>query len=260
MATLLAVDVGNTNVTMGVFDGEVLQATWRISTDVRRTEDEHALLIKALLVEKGISNADIDAVSMCSVVPAVTEVVRTALQTGFGNSILEIGRGTRTGIKVSYDRPQDVGTDRVVDAAAALALYGGPATIVDIGTATVFDAVSKDGEYLGGAIAPGMALAAEALYQGTAQLRRIDLVAPGSAIGTNTVAAMQSGIVYGYVGLIEAMVERFRRELSPSGAEDVQVIGTGGLAGLVARETEVFTAVDENLTLQGLRLLYEMNS
>ncbi len=260
MTTLLAVDIGNTNVSLGAFEGDDLKATWRIATDARRTEDEHALLFDGLLRAKGIDPHSVEAVSMCSVVPPVTASVRSALTALTGVDVLEIGRGTKTGVKISYDRPQDVGADRVVDAAAVYALYGGPATVVDFGTATVFDAISHDGEYLGGALAPGVMLAADALYRETAQLRRVELVAPGAAIGKNTVAALQSGLLYGYVSLVEGMVRRFHAELVGDRNEDVAVVATGGLAHVIARETDVFTAVDEDLTLTGLRLLYELNS
>ena len=260
MTALLTVDVGNTNVNLGVFEGDRLKATWRFFTDARRTEDEHTLLFEGLLHSKGIDPADVGAVAMCSVVPPITDVIRRALETLFASDVLVIGRGTRTGVKMNYDRPQDVGADRIVDAAATFSLYGGPATVVDFGTATVFDAISKQGEYLGGAIAPGIVLAADALYRETSQLRRVELIAPGSPIGTNTVMALQSGLIYGHVALVEGMVGRFEAELSDGGREDVKVIATGGLAPLIARETDVFTAVDEDLTLTGLRLLYEMNS
>lgn len=254
-------DVGNTNVTLGVFDGEILRATWRLSTDSRRTDDEYALFMDGLLRSRGIDASSVDGVSLCSTVPPVTNVMRRALRRLSHADPMIVGRGTRTGIRINYDRPQDVGTDRIVDAVAAVAAYGAPAIVVDFGTATVFDAVSPEGDYLGGAVAPGVLLAAEALYQGTSQLRRVELLAPETAIGRNTVAAIQSGLMYGYVSLVEGMVGRFKRELISNGIAEkaIQVVATGGLATVVAPETEVFTAVDEDLTLKGLRILYEMN-
>ena len=168
---------------------------------------------------------------------------------------LTVSAGVKTGISIQYDSPRDVGTDRVADAVAALKLYGGPVIVVDFGTATVFDAVSADGKYLGGALAPGINLSADALYQSTSQLRRVELVPPATAIGKNTVAAMQSGLIFGYIGLVEGMVARFKNELGP----EAKVIATGGLAELMARETTVFDAVNPDLTLLGLRMIYDLN-
>lgn len=259
MAKLLAVDVGNSNVTLGAFEGDRLLATWRFATDVRRTADEHNLLLQGMLRSKDVIPADIPAAVMCSVVPPLTSAIENALENLLGVPPMVIGRGTRTGIKVNYDRPQDVGTDRIADAVAAYRLYGGPCIIVDLGTATVFDAISADAEYLGGAIAPGMTLAAEALYQGTSQLRRVDLQAPEKAIGRNTTDAMRSGLVFGYVGLVEGMVRRFAAEMSPEDPSACRVIGTGGLAKIVAAQSDVFQEVNEDLTLVGLQMLYELN-
>lgn len=260
MTYLLAVDVGNTNVSLGAFEGDRLKATWRLSTDSRRTEDEHFLLFEGLLRSRGLKPSEITAVSMCSVVPPLTDTVRRALERLAGTEPIVVGSGTRTGIKVMYDRPQDVGADRIVDAVAAYHVYGAPAVVVDLGTATVFDAIGVDGDYLGGALAPGLSLAADALYTAASMLRRVALEPPEKAIGTNTVAALQSGLVYGYVGLVEGMVQRFIDELATPENPDVSVIATGGLARVIASETDVFTAVDEDLTLTGLRLIYELNS
>ncbi|MDA1256244.1 MAG: type III pantothenate kinase [Chloroflexi bacterium] len=259
MANLLAVDVGNSNVTLGVFEGDRLVATWRFATDVRRTADEHNLLLQGLLRSKGVDPASLPAAVMCSVVPPLTGAIETALEALLGVAPMVVGPGTRTGIKVNYNRPQDVGTDRIADAVAAFRMYGGPCILVDLGTATVFDAISADAEYLGGAIAPGMTLAAEALYQGTSQLRRVDLQAPEFAIGRNTTDAMRSGLVFGYVGLVEGMVRRFAAELSPDDPSACKVIGTGGLARIVAAQSDVFQDVNEDLTLIGLRILHELN-
>lgn len=260
MNTLLAVDIGNTQVTIGAFDGDEIRARWRVSTDPSRTEDEHALLFSGLLQARGIAPSHVSAISLCSVVPPVTDIVVHALRDLFGHEPLVIGRGTKTGIRINYDRPQDVGADRIVDAVAAFNLYNGPSIVVDFGTATVFDAVSGEGEYLGGAIAPGVMLAAEALYQRTSQLRRVELKAPEKAIGRNTTAAMQSGLLYGYVSLVEGMVRRFQSELSLAPGDGGNVIATGGLAELIARETRVFTEVNPDLTLVGLKILHQMNS
>ena len=253
---LLTLDIGNTNITMGVFEGDTLKATWRISTDTGRLPDEYGLMLNQLLPLRGLSLNEIEAVALCSVVPPLTPSFVELCQTYFGVSPLVVGAGTKTGIRVHYDNPRDVGADRIADATAALELYGGPAIIVDFGTATVFDAVSKDGEYLGGSIAPGMAVSADALFHSTAQLRRVELQRPPNVIGKNTVHAIQSGLVLGYTEMVKGMVARFDKELGGGS----KVIATGGLAGVVEKELDLFDAVDPNLTLTGLRLIYKMNN
>lgn len=258
MGTLIAVDIGNTNVTVGAFQGDRLAATWRYATDGRQTGDEHAFLLSGMLAAKGVVPGDVDATVMCSVVPPATSVVKSALTEVFRHEPLVVGPGVRTGIKISYDRTQDVGADRVVDAVAAYRLYGGPDIIVDFGTATVFDAVTAAGEYIGGAISPGINVAAEALYQATAQLRRVEVAAPPKAIGRTTVTSLQSGLLFGYVGLVEGMVGRFKDELSPEDPSKCTVVATGGMAALIKDHTGVFTHVNADLTLIGLRLVHEM--
>ena len=253
---LLAIDIGNTNITIGAFDGDVLKATFRLTTDTNRMPDEYALAVSQLLPLRGVSAESVDAIALCSVVPPLTPSFIQLCKDYFDTVPLEIGTGTKTGIRVKYDSPRDVGADRIVDAAAALAIYGGPAIVVDIGTATVFDAVTETGDYLGGAIAPGIQIAADSLFHTTAQLRRVELTAPPTAIGKNTVHALQSGLVLGYAELVKGMVRRFDEELGG----DSKVIATGGLAGVVASEVGLFDAVDPNLTLIGLRLIHEMNS
>ena len=254
---LLALDVGNTNVTIGIFDGEQVVATWRIATDMERLADEYAVLLLGLLRTADVEVGAIDQAVMASVVPDLAPIFEQLCQRYFGVTPLVVGTGTRTGIRVLYDNPREVGADRIVDVVAALHLYGPPPLIiVDFGTATVFDAVSADGEYLGGAIAPGIGIASEALFERAAKLYRVELERPKTAIGKNTVASIQSGTLYGYVGLIEGMVARFKRELG----SQARVIATGGWANLLAKETHVFDAVDLNLTLTGLRLVHEMNT
>ena len=252
---LLALDIGNTNITVGVFEGERLRATWRLSTDTSKMSDEYGVTLIQLLQLKGLSAGDVDAVSMCSVVPPLTLSFVGLCEEYFGVSPLVVGAGVKTGVRILYDNPKDVGADRIVDAAAALKLYGGPAIVVDVGTATVFDALTKDGEYLGGAIAPGMSIAADALFHSTSQLRRVELVGPPSAIGKNTIHAIQSGLVLGFAELVKGMVKRFDDELG-GGAK---VVGTGGLAHIIEKESKVFDAIDPNLTLTGLKLVHEMN-
>jgi type III pantothenate kinase len=253
---LLTIDIGNTNITMGAFEGEELRATWRLSTESRWQPDQYSVFLQSLLAMKGVSPSDIDAVVICSVVPPLTAVFEESCNTTFHTHPLVVGAGTKTGVRVLYEPPRDVGADRVVDAAAAYRLYGGPLVIVDFGTATVFDAVTEKGDYLGGALFPGIHIASEALIQQTSQLRRVELVAPKSAIGRNTVAALQSGLVFGHVALVEGMIARFREELGAN----TRAIATGGLADLVATQTNVFHAVNPDLTLIGLRMVYDMNS
>ena len=253
---LLALDIGNTNITLGVFRGESLKATWRIATDTAKMADEYGLILNQLLALKGISPADVESVAMCSVVPPLTPTFIELCETYLGVSPMVVGAGTRTGIRILYDSPRDVGADRVADAAAALKLYGGPVIVVDFGTATVFDAISESGDYVGGAIAPGMTVAADALFHSTSQLRRVELNSPPEAIGKNTVHAIQSGLVLGYAELVKGMVARFNKELG-GGAK---VIATGGMADIIEREAKVFDAVDPNLTLTGLRIIHELNA
>jgi type III pantothenate kinase len=252
---LLAIDVGNTNVTLGIFEDATLRATWRFSTDVGKLADEYGVLMTSLLAHEGIDIADVDDAVMGSVVPDLDPVFEAVCARYFGVRPLVVGTGVRTGLRIVYDTPRDVGVDRVADAVAAIQLYGPPMVIVDMGTAIVFDGISKEGEYLGGAIAPGLGIAAEALFQRAAKLYRVELTRPKSAIGRNTVSAIQSGIVFGYVGLVEGIVGRFKEELGPG----TKVIGTGGYADLIARETDVINTVNVNLTLEGLRIIYEMN-
>ena len=253
---LLAIDIGNTNVTVGVFDGDELRATFRLSTDTRKMPDEYAVAVNQLLPLKGLSLADIDAVAMCSVVPPLTPSFTHLARAYFDVEPLEVGAGARTGIRVRYDAPRDVGADRIVDAAAAFSMYGGPVIVVDVGTATVFDAVSSEGDYLGGAISPGISIAADSLFHTTAMLRRVELASPPAAIGRNTVHALQAGLVFGYAELVKGMVGRFKRELG----ERSTVVATGGLAEVVADESGVFDAIDPDLTLTGLKIVYQMNS
>ena len=248
---LLAIDIGNTNITIGLFDAQKLQKTWRVSTDSSRTSAEYGLQISNLLG----SNKIINEVSICSVVPPLTPTFEVLCRRYFKVNPLTIGAGSKTGIKVMYDSPRDVGTDRIVDAAAVVHLYGGPAIIVDLGTATVFDAITASSEYLGGAIAPGMGVSADALFRATSQLRRVELSAPDSAIGKNTQHSIQSGLVLGYSELVKGMIRRFKLELG----KESKVIATGGLAQVVEKEVSLFDIIDPDLTLKGLLIVHELN-
>ncbi|MBN1221094.1 MAG: type III pantothenate kinase [Anaerolineae bacterium] len=252
---LLTIDIGNTNITLGLFENSQLEYHWRLKTDHERMADEYGLMVVGLMQLRQVDFKQINGVAIASVVPPITQIFTRMVGRFFDQTPLVVGAGVRTGIQVRYDSPRDVGADRIVDAAAAYKLYGGPACVVDFGTATVFDAISEKGEYLGGAIAPGIGIAAEALFSRTSKLPQVDLVRPPRAIGANTVYAMQSGLIFGYVGLVEGMVARFREELGKT----MRVIGTGGLAETIARETNVIEVVNPWLTLQGLQIVWEMN-
>jgi type III pantothenate kinase len=252
---LFTIDIGNTNITFGVYDQQNLTNHWRIKTDHGRMADEYGIIILGLIRHEGLKFKQIKGVVLASVVPPLTAVFVEMIHRYMKHDPLVVEAGVKTGVKIRYDSPRDVGADRIVDAAATLQLYGGPACIVDFGTATTFDAISGRGEYLGGAIAPGIGIAAEALASRTSKLPQVDLVPPPKAIGANTVHAIQSGLIYGYVGLVEGMVARFRAELGDS----MQVIGTGGLAETMARETKVIEKVNPWLTLEGLRIVWELN-
>ncbi|MDP3766736.1 MAG: type III pantothenate kinase [Dehalococcoidia bacterium] len=253
---LFTIDVGNTTITLGLFEGEELRATWRIATERDRLADEYAVILLGLLNIAGIRADEITDAALSSVVPDLVPVFEAVCRRQLGVKPLVVGTGTRTGVRILYDTPRDVGADRVADVVGAIGRFGPPPlVIVDLGTALVFDAVSAEGDYLGGALAPGLGIAAEALYERAAKLYPVELTRPPSAIGKNTVAAIQSGLLYGYVALIEGMVARFVQELGGT----AKVIGTGGWAELIASETKVFDAVDPDLTLHGLRLIYEAN-
>jgi type III pantothenate kinase len=253
--TLFCVDIGNTNVVMGLYKGEELITHWRIATVHGKMADEYAMLILSLFERSAQDMRAVEGVVVASVVPPLTGIFEKLSRRYFDQTALVIDREVHTGVRIRYDNPAEVGADRVVNAVATYHRYGGPACVVDFGTATTFDAISAEGDYLGGAIAPGIGIAAEALFQRTAKLPRIDLVRPPAAIGKNTVQSMQAGMLFGYVGLVEGLVARFRAELGP----EMRVIATGGLAPLIAAETAVIDAVDPWLTLEGLRLIWNMN-
>lgn len=252
---LLTIDVGNTNLTLGLYEGEELGRHWRLATDHARMPDEYGLQLLGLLENAGCSPESLQGISLASVVPALTMRVVQACREYLKQEPLIVDTGVKTGIKIRYEDPRAVGADRVCDAVAVMHLYGGPACIIDFGTATTFNALTKTGEYLGGAITAGINLAAEALSTRAAKLPNIDLQRPPSIIGRNTVHAMQSGLIFGYVSMVEGMVTRFRTELG----EDMQVIATGGLVEIVARETQIIDHIAPWLTLDGLRIIWELN-
>jgi len=252
---LLTIDIGNTNLTLGLYDDQKLGPRWRLATVHERMPDEYGLQLVGLLNHAGYSSSDLTGICLASVVPPLTSTLIDACRFYLDFEPLVVGAGVKTGVRIRYEDPKAVGADRIVDCAAVQKLYGGPACVVDFGTATTFDAISTEGDYLGGAIAPGIGIAADALTSRTAKLPRVDLQRPPSPIGRNTVHAMQSGLLFGYVGLVEGMVARFRAELGPN----MKVIATGGLSEIIARETDVIEIIAPWLTLDGLRLIWEMN-
>ncbi len=252
---LLAIDIGNTSIKLGIFDKKDLRVTWRITSSVSRMPDEYAATLLSLLQHERLEPSSIDSACMCAVVPPLSTIFEEILQRYFNIKPLVVGAGTKTGVRIRYENPNELGADRIVQVAAASQMYGGPLIILDMGTATVFDTVNKEGDYLGGALAPGINIAAEALVDRTHTLPRIKLARPKKAIGTNTTSAMQSGIIFGYVGLIEGVTARIWKELGEKG----KVIATGGYADLIAQETKVIDIIIPDLILTGLRLIYEMN-
>ncbi|HHY36110.1 MAG TPA: type III pantothenate kinase [Firmicutes bacterium] len=252
---LLALDVGNTHMVVGVFQEEKLLVSWRLATDPGKTEDEYGVIFLNLLETVEVSPRQIQAVVISSVVPPLLLALEKLSRKYFNREPLIVGPGVKTGMPIKYENPREVGADRIANAVAAYSLYGGPVIVVDFGTATTFCAISAEGEYLGGAIAPGIQTATEALFQRAAKLPRIELVKPPSVIGRNTVASMQAGIIYGFAGQVDAIVRRIKQEMP--GVR--KVVATGGLADLIARESETIDIVNHELTLQGLRLIYLRN-
>jgi type III pantothenate kinase len=253
---LFALDVGNTNLTLGVFDGEQLAAVWRLSTRASATADELGTAFRALFRESGRDPARVDGMIVCSVVPDLNAAVAEAGRAYFATDPLFVEPGIKTGMPVAYENPHEVGADRIVNAVAAAAKHGAPVIVLDFGTATTFDVVSARGEYLGGVIAPGPALSAEALFARAARLSRVDVRKPGRVIGRNTRESVQSGLFHGYVALVEGVVARIRAELGV----DAPVVATGGLAAIFAAELPFLTEVNPGLTLDGLRRIWEKNA
>lgn len=253
---LLVFDVGNTNMVLGIYKNKELINHWRINTDKEKTSDEYGMLIGNLFQYENIDIKDIKDVIISSVVPNVMHSLENFCLKYCNKQPMVVGPGIKTGLNIKYDNPKQVGADRIVNAVAGIEKYGYPSIIVDFGTGTTFCAISDKGEYLGGTIAPGIKISSEALFQRASKLPRVELVKPGSTVCKNTVSAMQSGIIYGYVGLVEKIVEMMKKELNQ---ENVKVIATGGLANLIASETESIDSVDRFLTLDGLRIIYDKN-
>lgn len=253
---LLVFDVGNTNTVLGVYKGEELTHYWRIATDEARTSDEYGMLIQNLFSYEEISISDVKDVIISSVVPNVMHSLENFVVKYCKKEPLIVGPGVKTGINIKYDNPKQVGADRIVNAVAGYEKYDGPLIIVDFGTATTFCAISETGEYLGGSIAPGIKISSEALFQRASKLPRVELITPNKVIGKNTINAMQSGIIYGYAGLVDRVVEMMKKELGG----EAKVIATGGLATLIYAESNTIEIVDKFLTLEGLRIIYDINS
>ena len=253
---ILTLDIGNTNIKTALFKGMELVQYWRVSTNRNMSSDEYGILLMNLFAHNHISPDEVEGIMMSSVVPQINFTIEHMCRSYFGKTPLVVGPGIKTGINIKYENPRELGSDRIANAVAAYELYGGPCITIDFGTATNFGVISEKGEFLGGAICPGLKLAAEALTERTAKLPRFELTKPESVIGRNTVTNMQSGIVYGYIGQINYLVDRMKKEL---GDPNAKVIATGGLAVLVAGESNVIDVMDGLLTLKGLCLIYQKN-
>ncbi len=251
---LLAIDVGNTQTAVGVFDGEELVRQWRLSSVRERTKDEFQILVRGLLEPAGYTRDDFEGAAISSVVPPVTMALRPALEDLIGAPVMVVGPGVKTGLAIKIDNPREVGADRVVNSVAALEKYGSPVLVVDFGTATTFDVVDGEGSYIGGAIAPGLEVSMDALVSATAALRSVDLIEPRSVVGKGTVEAIQSGLLYGYAGLVDGIVRRIIADVGP-----MTTVATGGIAPTIIELCDTVDHLDSALTLDGLRILFDRN-
>lgn len=252
---LLVFDIGNTQTVVGVFRGDKIIANWKLATDRQRTDDEYGVLLKTLFRDSDLETDQIEAAVLSSVVPPVTGVFERMVAKYFLVHPLVIGPGVKTGLAFKYENPREIGADRVVNAVAAIKFHGPPLIVVDFGTATTFCAIAPNGEYQGGAVAPGLGISSEALFQRTAKLPRVEIEKPKTIIGKNTISAMQAGIFYGYLGLVEGIIMRMKTEMNCN----LLTIATGDYAGLIGENTKMIDRIDPNLTLQGLRYIYELN-
>ncbi len=252
---LLTIDVGNSNTVLGVFEGTSLRAHWRLTTRREQTADEYGILVRNLFAGSALDRAEVHAVALASVVPPLTPVLIELSRQYLGSDPLVVGPAIETGMPILYEPPGDVGADRIVNGVAAFAAYGGPVVVVDFGTATTFDVITRRGEYAGGVICPGIGISADALFQRAARLPRVDVRHPGQVVGRSTVASMQSGLYFGYAAMCEGLIARIRAEIGAP----VRVVATGGLAETLASDIPSIEAVDPVLTLTGLRLIWERN-
>ena len=255
---LLVIDVGNTNVVFGIYKDKELMNNWRIASEKSRTSDEYGLLFEQIFRHHGLELQDIKNIIISSVVPPLMHTLSAMCVKYFNIEPMVVGPGVKTGMDIKYDNPREVGADRIVNGVAGYEKYGGPLIIVDFGTAITFDAISKEGNYLGGVITPGISISSEALFLRTAKLPKVEIARPDKVIGKNTVNSIQSGLVYGYIGLVDHIIEKMMNELSENG-ETVKVIATGGFSTLIGNESKYIGSIDKMLTLEGLRIIYERN-
>ncbi len=255
---LLVIDVGNTNIVLGVYEEDKLLYDWRIATDKDRTSDEYGLLFEQIFKYNGLSTKDVKNIIISSVVPPLMHTLPAMSIKYFNIKPIVVGPGVKTGMNIKYDNPREVGADRIVNAVAAYEKYGGPLIIVDFGTAITFCAVSKEGEYLGGAITPGIKISSEALFLRTAKLPKVEIAKPKNVIAKNTINSIQSGLVYGYIGMVDYIIEKMIEELK-EGDEEIKVVATGGFSNLIAAESKYIKKIDKLLTLEGLRIIFNRN-
>lgn len=255
---LLVIDVGNTNIVFGIYDDKTLLNNWRIASEKHRTSDEYGLLFEQIFRYHSLEPNDIDSIIISSVVPPLMHTLYNMCIKYFDIIPIVVGPGVKTGMDIKYDNPREVGADRIVNGVAGYEKYGGPLVIVDFGTAITIDAISKEGDYLGGVIAPGIGISSEALFLKTSKLPKVEIIKPGRIIGKNTISSIQSGLVYGYVGLTDYLIENIIKEMKEE-VESVNVIGTGGLARLIGSESKYISSINNLLTLEGLRIIYERN-
>lgn len=255
---LLVIDVGNTNIVLGIFKGKKLVYDWRISTDREKTADEYGLMLMQIMDSQNIKIDNINDIIISSVVPNIMDIFPEICEKYFNIKPIIIGPGVKTGMNILYDNPKEVGADRIVNGVAAFEKYGGPLIAVDLGTAITFDVINQKGDYLGGAICPGVKISADALFQRASKLPKVEILKPEKIIGKNTVNSMQAGLFYGYVGMIDYIIENIIKEMNFS-VEDVKVIATGGYSRLFLNESKYIQKIDQMLTLDGLRIIYERN-
>ncbi|GAA0127114.1 type III pantothenate kinase [Clostridium senegalense] len=256
---VFVLDVGNTNIVLGIYKDKKLMVDWRLSTDHKRSSDEYGIQVRQLFEQNNIKASDIEGIIISSVVPNIMYSLEHMIRKYFNQNPIVVGPGVKTGINIKYDNPKEVGADRIVNAVAAFETYKKSMIIIDFGTATTFCAITKNGDYLGGTICPGIKISSDALFERAAKLPRVELVKPDTVICKNTVASMQAGIVCGYVGQVDYIVDKMKKEMMAKGEEDPIVIATGGLATLIAQDSQTIDKVEPFLTLDGLRMIYEKN-